>query len=102
LAESEEELARLITKLEKTAARYGIGISAEKTKLMTNSVDPIAPRIMVAGKELETVQQFKYLGAIINVEGSKAEILARAAHASAALENLKPSGETKTSLAKLR
>jgi len=66
LAGSEEELARLVTSLDQTTSRYDMDISAEKTKLMTNSVNPITTRITVAGKELETVQQFKYLAAIIN------------------------------------
>jgi len=58
-------------------------------KLMTNSASPITTRITVAGKELETVQQFKYLGAIINEQGSKAEIPARAAQNSVAMGKLK-------------
>jgi len=39
---------------------------------MTNSANPVTTRITVTGKELETVQQFKYFGAIINEQGSKA------------------------------
>jgi len=89
LAGSEEELARLVSSLDQTALRYGMEISAEKTKLMTNSVNPITIRITVAGKELERAQQFKYLGAIINEQGSKAEILARAAQTSVAMGKLK-------------
>jgi len=57
---------------------------------MTNSANPITIRITAAGKELETVQQFKYLGAIVIEEGSKPEILAIAAQNSAALGKLKP------------
>ena len=64
-------------------------ISAEKTKLMTNSAHPITTKITVNGKELETVDHFKYLGAIISEDGSKAEILARAAQTTAALTKLK-------------
>jgi len=61
LAGSEEELARLVTSLDQTALKYGMEIGAEKTKLMTNSVNPITTRITVARKELETVQQFNTL-----------------------------------------
>ena len=64
-------------------------ISAEKTKLMTNSAQPITTKITVSGKELETVDHFKYLGAIISEEGSKKEILARAAQTAAAMAKLK-------------
>jgi len=49
LAGSEEELARLVTNLGQTASRYGMEISAEKTKLITNSANPITTRIIVAG-----------------------------------------------------
>ncbi|XP_076047495.1 uncharacterized protein LOC143029043 [Oratosquilla oratoria] len=65
-------------------------ISAEKTKLMTNSATPIERKITVNGQELETVTQFKYLGAIHNEEGSKIEVLARAAQTATALAKLKP------------
>ena len=37
LAESEEELANLVKRLDKTSTSYGMQISAEKTKLMTNN-----------------------------------------------------------------
>ena len=37
LAEDEQELANLVKRLEKTSTSYGMEISAEKTKLMTNN-----------------------------------------------------------------
>ena len=89
LAGSEKELASLVNHLDKTSNRYGMEISGEKTKLMTNSPKPITTKITVNGTQLETVSQFKYLGAIINEEGSKTEILARAAQASTAMAKLK-------------
>ena len=46
-------------------------INAEKTKLMTNSAQQISTSITVNGNELESVDHFKYLGAIISEEGSK-------------------------------
>ena len=55
LAGSEEELAHLVTNQDQTASSYGMEISAEKIKLMTNSANPITTRTTVAGKELETV-----------------------------------------------
>ena len=89
LAGREEELASLVKQLDTTSSRYGMEISAEKTKLMTNSDQPITTKITVSGKELETVEQFKYLGSIITEEGSKTEILARAAQTSTAMAKLK-------------
>ena len=37
LAEDEEQLANLVERLEKASTVYGMEISAEKTKLMTNN-----------------------------------------------------------------
>ena len=83
-------LARLVSRLDTTSSRYGMEISAEKIKLMTNSTQPIQRKITVSGQELETVTQFKYLGAIISQEGSKPEVLARSAQTATALAKLKP------------
>ena len=38
LAGEEEELANLVERLDKASTAYGLEISAEKTKLMTNKV----------------------------------------------------------------
>ena len=40
LAEEEEELAKIVERLDKASTAYGMEISAEKTKLMTNT--PVA------------------------------------------------------------
>ena len=71
LAGEEEELANLVERLEKACIAYGMEISAEKTKLMTNTTSGINAEIKVNGKKLETVTSFKYLGSVITVEGSK-------------------------------
>ena len=67
-----------------------MGISAEKTKLMTNNTNGISTEIKVSGQKLETVASFKYLGSVITDEGSKPEILFRIAQMTAALTLLKP------------
>ena len=72
LAGREEELPDLVERLDKTATAFGMQINAEKTKVMTNNTNG-----------------FKYLGAIVADEGSKPEILARIAQATAALAKLK-------------
>ena len=46
-------------------------ISAEKTKLMTNSANGIQREIKVKGQKLGTVTSFKYLGAVVSDDGSK-------------------------------
>ena len=64
-------------------------ISAEKTKLMTNTTSGINKEIKVNGQKLETVTSFKYQGSVITDEGSKPEILFRIAQTTAALTRLK-------------
>ena len=65
-------------------------ISAEKTKLMTNSANGIQREIKVKGQKLGTVTSFKYLGAVVSDDGCKPEVLSRIAQATAALTKLKP------------
>ena len=65
-------------------------ISAEKTKLMTNNTSGIDTEIKVNVQKLETVTNFKYLGSVITVEGSKPEIPSRITQTTAAMPRLKP------------
>ena len=90
LAEEEQELEALVESLDKTCTRYKMEISAEKTKLMTNSANGIQREIRVKGQKLGTVTSFKYLGAVVSDDGSKPEVLSRIAQATAALTKLKP------------
>ena len=90
LAGEEEKLANLVERLDKASTAYGMEISAEKTKLMTNNTSCINTEIKVNGQKLETVTSFKYLGSVIAHKGSKPEILSRIAQATAALTRLKP------------
>ena len=60
-AREEEELANLVERLDKASTAYGMKISAEKTKLMTNNTSGINTEIKVNGLRLETVTSFKYL-----------------------------------------
>ena len=86
----EEELAKLVEHIDKASTAYGMEISAEKTKLMTNNDTGINKDIKVKGQKLETVTSFKYLGSVVSDEGSKPEILSRTAQTTAALTRLKP------------
>ena len=90
LAEEEQELEALAESLDKTCTRYKMEISAEKTKLTTNSAKGIQREIKVKGQKLGTVTSFKYLGAVVSDDGSKSEILSRIEQATAALTKLKP------------
>ena len=75
LAGEEEELSDLVERLDKASTAYGMEISAEKTKLMTNNTSGINEEIKVNGQKLETVTSFMYLGSVTTDEGSKPEIL---------------------------
>ena len=68
---------------------YKMEISAEKTKLMTNSANGIQREKIVKGQKLGTVTSFMYLGAVVSDDGSKPEILSRIAQTTAALKKLK-------------
>ena len=62
LAKEEEVLAKLVECLNKASTAYGMEISAEKTKLITNNTSGINIEIKINGQKLETVTSFKYLG----------------------------------------
>ena len=60
LAEEEEELANLVERLDKASTAYGMEISAEKTKLMTNNTSGISTEIKVKEQKLKTATAFKH------------------------------------------
>ena len=66
LVGEEEELANLVERLDKACTAYGMEISAEKTKLMTNNTSDINTEIQGNRQKLETVTSFKYLGSVIS------------------------------------
>ena len=84
-----DELASLVDGLDKTSAAFGMEISAEKTKLMTNNANGISIDIRINGEKLDEVDSFKYLGAVVTDQGSKPEVLSRIAQTTAALARLK-------------
>ena len=90
LAEDERKLEALIESLVKTCTRYKMDISAETTKLTTNSANGIQRKIKEKGPKLRTVTSFKYLGECVSDDGLKPEVLSRIARAIAAFTNPKP------------
>ena len=90
LAGEEENLEKSFERLDKVSAAYGMEISAEKTKLMTNNTSGINKEIKVNGQKLETVTSFKYLDSVLSDECSEPEILSRIAQTTATLTRLKP------------
>ena len=89
LAWKEDELVKLINHLDTTSTKYGMEISAEKTKLMTSNTKGISLDVRIGGQKLETVQSFKYLGSVVTDEGPKQEIMSRIAQTIGALTKLK-------------
>ena len=89
LADSKLDLANLVERLDETFTAYGMQITTEKTTLMTNNTNGISSNMRVKGEKLETVQRFKYLGAIVTDEGSMPEIRSRIAQTIAALTKVK-------------
>ena len=89
-------------RLDKASTAYGIEISAEKTKLITNNTSGINKEIKVNGQKLETVTSFKYLDSVISDEGSKPEILSRIAQTTAALTRLKPGWNDRSNISQLK
>ena len=76
LGGSREELANLTTRLDAAARKYGMDITAEKSKTMVASrtttnaatVEGSDIKIKVGEVELEAVKTFIYLGSTINKE----------------------------------
>ena len=71
LTGEEEELAKLVERLDKAFTAYGMEISSEKTMLITNNSNGMNTEIKVNGQKFETVTSFKYLGSVITDESSK-------------------------------
>ena len=84
----EDELTKLVHNLHTAAAKFGMGVNAEKTKIMTNK-GTLQRYITIQVQTLETVDHFKYLGAIICDERSRREVLSRAAQTMAELARIK-------------
>ena len=77
LVGEEEELTKLIEHLDKASTAYGMEISAEKTKLMTNNTSGINTEIKVNGQKLETVTSFKYLCPVLSMIAQTTAVLTR-------------------------
>ena len=89
IAGSESELQSLTDSLEKASTSYGMEINHEKSKILVNGDHSTPPVITMYGKQLENVQNFKYLGAMLTDTGnSKKEIQIRLATAVTALVKL--------------
>ena len=85
LAGSEHELVNLMNKIDSTSRTYGMEISTNKTRSMTHCEGHFNNSISLHGEIIESVDTFKYLGSILDDNGSTKEILSRIAQTIASL-----------------
>ena len=67
MAESEEELKRLLMKVKEESEKAGLKLNIQKTKIMASG--PITSW-QVDGETMETVTNFIFLGSKINADGN--------------------------------
>lgn len=91
IASTEKDLQEVVDKVNNSSERAGLSINISKTKLMVVSRNPdLNPTIHVAGKNLERVRQYKYLGAWVNeIWESEEEIKTRIEMARASFINMR-------------
>ena len=66
MAESEEELKRLLMKVKEESEKVGLKLNIQKTKIMASS--PIASW-QIDGETMKTVADFNFLGSEITEDG---------------------------------
>ena len=65
-----DELQGLTNRLVDLATAYGMEVSAEKSKIMTNSTNNTSADISMNGQKLQEVTSFKYLGTTLCKDGT--------------------------------
>jgi len=89
IAQSPQALQTLLDKVETVSREYGLEMNTKQTKVMTITPQKEQITIICQGKELEQVETFKYLGAIITENGDCIkEIQARLGAARGAVRSL--------------
>ena len=92
LASSHEELQHIFDCFSSAARRFGLTISVRKTEALYQAPPHktyLPPAVVLDGKPLKTVDEFKYLGSIVDKQGSLSkEITQRIAKASSAFGRL--------------
>ena len=94
LAGSEDEMIiseisiSLENKISEATSKFGMEINPTKTKFMLND-NTCNQNIIIQNEHIETGNHFKYLGSIIDEQGSRKEILARTSQVNQVCSNLK-------------
>lgn len=67
IANTTEELQKLVTSLQKESEKRGLFINKKKTKIMVMTKKPTTPKskILLNGEELEQTDRFEYLGSTV-------------------------------------
>ena len=71
IAESEDELQRLLYQFNTTARKFKINISVTKTRATTTSKIPLRCTLEIDGKSVQQEMKFKYLGIEISGYGGE-------------------------------
>ena len=74
MAESEEELKSLLTKVEEESEKVGLKLNSQKTKIMASG--PITSW-QIDGETIETVADFIFLGSNITADGDCSQEIKR-------------------------
>ena len=91
LAVSEHELVNLMNKIYSTSITYGMEINTNKINIMTNYEGHFNYSISLHGEIIESVDTFKYLGSILDDNGSTKEMnLSIIAQTTSSLTKLNP------------
>ena len=97
------ELQELTNRLTSRAGAYGMEVSSEKSKVMTNSANKTPTQIYMNGQQLEEVSAFKYLGATLTKDSrSTTEIKSRLAIATSIMAKLDKIWKNKKSASRQR
>ena len=77
MAETEEDLQALVTKVHTTSKSFGLTINIGKTEVQTISRTNQPISICIQGEQLNQVQSFTYLGGVINNDSTSSHDIKR-------------------------
>ena len=103
IAESQHVLQDMTSSLEDTAAKVGLRISSEKTKIMEIGQPANTNSIIVNGIPVEKVNKFTYLGSVLTSDGEvETDINTRIGKAGSVFRNLQNIWKSNTITEKLK
>ena len=86
---SREELMNLLQRVKQASEKKGLLLNTKKTKIMVLDKSRTADAFVLEGQQIDEVQQFDYLGSLINIKSdSTTEIKRRLAIARNTTQNM--------------